>query len=181
MQWFANTAATFYCTLGTDIEPLFFFLESLPDATHDVDQEAVLLLMGPLRQIPNVLNAALRTRVMGLISRSIGKLNKAMQRNKSSMTGLQAVVEELDRFLVEGPSEVEMESALAETERSWLSSLASQEERADLICHYTLLADDIHICVPAQSTARIQEVHLLTLHCLCDAVDLQLLGEQDST
>jgi D-sedoheptulose 7-phosphate isomerase len=35
---------------------------------------------------------------------------------------------------------------------------------------------DVHICVPAQSTARIQEVHLLTLHCLCDAVDCLLLG-----
>ena len=38
---------------------------------------------------------------------------------------------------------------------------------------------DVHICVPHERTARIQEVHLLTLHCLCDAVDLQLLGEQD--
>ena len=35
---------------------------------------------------------------------------------------------------------------------------------------------DIHICVPAQSTARIQEVHILTLHCLCDAIDCLLLG-----
>jgi len=35
---------------------------------------------------------------------------------------------------------------------------------------------DIQICVPAQSTARIQEVHLLTLHCLCDAIDCLLLG-----
>ncbi len=35
---------------------------------------------------------------------------------------------------------------------------------------------DIHICVPAESTARIQEVHLLTLHCLCDAIDCLLLG-----
>jgi len=39
-----------------------------------------------------------------------------------------------------------------------------------------LQASDIHICVPAQSTARIQEVHLLTLHCLCDAIDCLLLG-----
>ncbi len=40
-----------------------------------------------------------------------------------------------------------------------------------------VLADsDIHICVPAQSTARVQEVHLLTLHCLCDAIDCLLLG-----
>jgi D-sedoheptulose 7-phosphate isomerase len=35
---------------------------------------------------------------------------------------------------------------------------------------------DIQICVPAQNTARIQEVHLLTLHCLCDAIDCLLLG-----
>ena len=39
---------------------------------------------------------------------------------------------------------------------------------------------DVHICVPHERTARIQEVHLLVLHCLCDAVDLQLLGEQDN-
>ena len=36
--------------------------------------------------------------------------------------------------------------------------------------------DDVHICVPHKTTARIQEVHLLTLHCLCDLLDLQLLG-----
>ncbi|HUL41268.1 MAG TPA: phosphoheptose isomerase [Burkholderiales bacterium] len=39
-----------------------------------------------------------------------------------------------------------------------------------------LASEDIHICVPANSTARIQEVHLLTLHCLCDAIDCLLLG-----
>jgi D-sedoheptulose 7-phosphate isomerase len=39
-----------------------------------------------------------------------------------------------------------------------------------------LQSADIHVCVPAQSTARIQEVHLLTLHCLCDAIDCLLLG-----
>ena len=37
---------------------------------------------------------------------------------------------------------------------------------------------DIHICVPAKSTARIQEVHLLTLHCICDAIDCLLLGAE---
>jgi D-sedoheptulose 7-phosphate isomerase len=40
---------------------------------------------------------------------------------------------------------------------------------------------DVHICVPHERTARIQEVHILVLHCLCDAVDLQLLGEQENT
>jgi len=43
-----------------------------------------------------------------------------------------------------------------------------------------LTETDVHICVPHERTARIQEVHLLVLHCLCDAVDLQLLGEQDN-
>ncbi|MDP2868765.1 phosphoheptose isomerase [Methyloversatilis sp.] len=37
---------------------------------------------------------------------------------------------------------------------------------------------DIHICVPAERTARIQEVHLLTLHCLCDGIDCMLLGTE---
>jgi D-sedoheptulose 7-phosphate isomerase len=36
--------------------------------------------------------------------------------------------------------------------------------------------EDIHICVPASSTARIQEVHLLTIHCLCDGIDCLILG-----
>ena len=41
-----------------------------------------------------------------------------------------------------------------------------------------LLADgDVHLCVPASRTARIQEVHLLTLHCLCDGIDTLMLGE----
>ena len=40
-----------------------------------------------------------------------------------------------------------------------------------------LAPDDIHLCVPASRTARIQEVHLLTLHCLCDGIDTLLLGE----
>jgi len=43
-----------------------------------------------------------------------------------------------------------------------------------------LLTDtDVHIAVPHDRTARIQEVHLLALHCLCDAVDFQLLGDQE--
>ncbi len=44
-----------------------------------------------------------------------------------------------------------------------------------------LYETDVLICVPHERTARIQEVHLLVLHCLCDAVDLQLLGEQENT
>lgn len=42
-----------------------------------------------------------------------------------------------------------------------------------------LLDTDIHICVPSDRTARIQEVHLLTIHCLCDGIDCLLLGVEE--
>lgn len=41
----------------------------------------------------------------------------------------------------------------------------------------TLLNDnDIELCVPSPTTARIQEVHLVLIHCLCDLIDYQLLN-----
>ena len=39
-----------------------------------------------------------------------------------------------------------------------------------------LQEEDIELRVPADSTARIQEVHLLVIHCLCDLIDTTLLG-----
>ena len=38
-------------------------------------------------------------------------------------------------------------------------------------------ANDVHLCVPADRTARIQETHLLLLHCLCDGIDHLLLDK----
>ena len=46
---------------------------------------------------------------------------------------------------------------------------------------HVLRDTDVHICVPHERTARIQEVHILVLHCLCDGVDNQLLGEPETT
>ncbi len=44
------------------------------------------------------------------------------------------------------------------------------------------LADaDIELRVPAERTCRIQEVHLLIIHCLCDAIDEALCGREEST
>ncbi|MDR0587775.1 MAG: phosphoheptose isomerase [Burkholderiales bacterium] len=40
-----------------------------------------------------------------------------------------------------------------------------------------LQEEDVHVCVPHDRTARIQEVHLLTLHAMCDAMDICLFGE----
>lgn len=36
---------------------------------------------------------------------------------------------------------------------------------------------DIEIRVPSDSTARVQEAHLVITHCLCDLIDHQLFGE----
>nr|WP_223128614.1 pitrilysin family protein [Terrabacter sp. MAHUQ-38] len=53
-----------------------------------------------------------------------------------------AVCEEIARFIAEGPDAAELESVIADTERSWLSALASIEERADHISHHALLTGD---------------------------------------
>ena len=41
----------------------------------------------------------------------------------------------------------------------------------------SLLSDaDVHVCVPDDRMTRIQEVHLLIIHCLCDGIDVALFG-----
>lgn len=39
-----------------------------------------------------------------------------------------------------------------------------------------LQAEDIELRVPADNTARIQETHILIIHCICDYVDQKLFG-----
>jgi predicted Zn-dependent peptidase len=65
--------------------------------------------------------------------------------------------EELSRLIDGGPDEAEMESVIADTERAWLSSLASIEERADHISHHALLTGD-----PAYVNAFIDHVRAVT-------------------
>jgi D-sedoheptulose 7-phosphate isomerase len=44
-----------------------------------------------------------------------------------------------------------------------------------------LLAEtDVLIAVPHERAARVAELQLIVLHCLCDALDFQLMGEQNS-
>jgi D-sedoheptulose 7-phosphate isomerase len=38
---------------------------------------------------------------------------------------------------------------------------------------------DVHLCVPSDRTMRIQEVHILLLHALCDGIDALLLGDTE--
>jgi D-sedoheptulose 7-phosphate isomerase len=44
---------------------------------------------------------------------------------------------------------------------------------------FALRETDVHICIPHDRTSRIQETHLLVLHCICDGVDAQLLGDPE--
>ncbi len=39
---------------------------------------------------------------------------------------------------------------------------------------------DVLICVPHDRAARVREVHALVINCLCDGVDAQLFGEQET-
>jgi D-sedoheptulose 7-phosphate isomerase len=41
-----------------------------------------------------------------------------------------------------------------------------------------LHADDIELRVPSERTCRIQEAHIVIIHCLCDLIDAQLLGAE---
>jgi len=38
--------------------------------------------------------------------------------------------------------------------------------------------DDVFLSVASKSTARIQEIHIIAIHCLCDLIDTQLLGAE---
>ena len=42
-----------------------------------------------------------------------------------------------------------------------------------------LAPEDVHLCVPHERTMRIQETHILVIHCLCDAIDCTLLGDEE--
>lgn len=74
--------------------------------------------------------------------------------------------------------------------RNVMAAIAAAHEREMTVVALTghgggamaaaLKETDVHICVPHDRTARIQEVHILALHCICDGVDTQLLGEQET-
>jgi len=72
------------------------------------------------------------------------------------------------------PSVLEAIAAAHEQEVSVVALTGREGGRVPAL----LRQDDVHLCVPAQRTARIQEVHLLTLHCLCDGIDTLLQGSK---
>ncbi|GAA5027252.1 pitrilysin family protein [Terrabacter aeriphilus] len=68
-----------------------------------------------------------------------------------------AVCDEIERFAAGGPDAAELESVIADTERSWLSALASIEERADHISHHAMLTGD-----PAYVNTFVERIRAVT-------------------
>ncbi len=73
-----------------------------------------------------------------------------------------------------GNSRNVLQAVLAAHERD-MAVIALTGNSGGLLAEH-LNANDITLCVPSNHTARIQELHLLTIHCLCDAIDCLLLG-----
>jgi len=88
------------------------------------------------------------------------------------------------------PGDVLLAISTSGNSRNVLAAIEAAHERDLIVVALTgkgggkigqvLRETDVHICVPHDRTARIQEVHLLVLHCLCDGVDSQLLGVQEN-
>ncbi|MCA0336827.1 MAG: insulinase family protein [Actinobacteria bacterium] len=88
--------------------------------------------------------------------------------------GVEAVVvEELLRLAAEGPTPDELDAARAQTERAFLTALAAQDERADLISHYALLHDD-----PGLVNRHLDDVLAVTADQIRDAAAEHLHPDQ---
>ena len=89
-----------------------------------------------------------------------------------------------------GPGDVLLALSTSGNSANVLAAIEAAHEREMIVVALTgrgggkigqaLRETDVHICVPHERTARIQEVHLLALHCICDGVDAQLLGDQET-
>ena len=79
-----------------------------------------------------------------------------------------------------GPAEPALLAAVSAAQRKEMTIVAlTGRDAASLQKH--LSETDVLIAAPHERAARVYETHTLVLHCLCDAVDLQLLGEQEPT
>ena len=69
-------------------------------------------------------------------------------------------------------------AAVAAAKRKDMTVIALTGRTGGALRH-ALGETDVLVPVPHDRRVRVLETHLLVLHCLCDAIDLQLLGEQD--
>ncbi len=116
------------------------------------------------------------------------------ERDRPSLAAMALPVDGSDLWLRQlealgQPGDVLLAWATGEASHNLLSALASAHDKDMTVVvvsgRHTVLKDklaetDVHIIVPHDRKARVQEVQCLILHSLCDAVDLQLLGEDHS-
>ena len=86
-------------------------------------------------------------------------------------------------------SDVLLVISISGNETSVLDAIEAAHERDMMVVALTghsggtlaarMRETDVLISVPHERPARVREVHDLVLHCLCDGVDTQLLGEQE--
>ena len=69
-----------------------------------------------------------------------------------------------------------LRAVMAAHQRQMRCVILSGNTGGDLVS--ILEEDDVFLSVPAKSTARIQEIHIIVIHCLCDLIDTQLLGAE---
>lgn len=76
------------------------------------------------------------------------------------------------------PSASLLEAVAAAQERDMAVVALCGRQAMDLLL--LLQETDVAICVPHDRAARVREVQALILHCLCDGIDQQLLGDQEN-
>ncbi|USQ78841.1 M16 family metallopeptidase [Ornithinimicrobium faecis] len=114
---------------------------------------------------------------LGLVDgASLGFLGVDVATGADSAAVEAAVCAELEKFALEGPTAVELESSLADTERSWLEALAGHQERADLISHYALLHED-----PEHINTYLDTVRAVTADQVRDAAARWLVPDARAT
>ncbi len=69
-----------------------------------------------------------------------------------------------------------LEAIKAAHDRDMITIIVTGKEGGEIASQKLLNENDIELTVPSNSTARIQEVHLVVTHCLCDLIDFQLFG-----
>jgi len=79
-------------------------------------------------------------------------------------------------YTTSGNSGNVVEAIKAAHDRDMVAIIVTGKDGGEIASQELLNETDIELRVPSNSTARIQEVHLVVTHCLCDLIDFQLFG-----
>jgi len=79
-------------------------------------------------------------------------------------------------YTTSGNSGNVVEAIKAAHDREVVAIIVTGKDGGEIASQELLNETDIELRVPSNSTARIQEVHLVVTHCLCDLIDFQLFG-----